>query len=86
MTGTFTVFALVLTLGGTEVTQMGPFDAGSCFETRKDITVDLARGYSPHGMAFDNVGGGAIYRLSDYELTCVSKTYEDGKLVKEMTF
>jgi len=93
-TATAAIFAIVISLGGTETTSVGPFpDMGSCVQTQKTIRADISRGFSTdgqYGMTGDmwNAGGGAIFRASDYKVECERQVRDTttGEIVSTMRF
>jgi hypothetical protein len=75
-----TVFFVYITASGTELTRIGPLaDPSGCMAFGHEIRESIEDGfdrYAPYGITLDrwHVGGGAIYRISDYEIGCVSST------------
>lgn len=82
ITETITAFFVAITLNGEEVTRVGPLmDGGTCVTYRQTIDNDIRDGFNGatrYGQSGDmwGVGGGAIFRYNDYDLACVSVTFD----------
>lgn len=74
---------LEISLGGTGITTIDmQMDNTGCARLERQVDTDIARGFettNTYGMIGDmwGAGGGAIFRASDYETTCVDITFDD---------
>lgn len=87
-----TFFFVAITLDGEEITRVGPFiDGGTCVGYQQTIDNDISNAFSGparYGQSADKwgVGGGAIFRYSNYDLPCVSVTFdtETNEIIREV--
>ena len=77
-----TVYFVYIAAAGNEITRVGPIgDVSGCMAFAHEIRESIERGFersTPYGITLDkwHVGGGAIYRISDYEIGCGSSTVD----------
>jgi hypothetical protein len=76
------IWAVSLSINGTEVTQIGPMsDWISCEDMRKTVQTSVENSFkteTTYGVSVDawGIGGGAIMRYSDYKFECVKEVIQ----------
>jgi hypothetical protein len=78
-----TTIALVLSLGGTDVSQIGPLpDMSTCVELKKEVHLDISHSFEmnhPEGLDGSPWNLDGMYQLEDYGYDCVLYVTQDGQ-------